>query len=487
MRCFVSQAQRTIDAVDGCTHGKNKWAILFTVLVMTFMATLDSSIVNVALPVMQKELDVDLVSIQWVSSVYLLTTCALLLVFGRLGDMFGKVLMFQVGVAVFSLGSLLCGMAATLPALVVARAVQGAGGAAAMANNMGIITESFPARERGRALGILASFVALGMMCGPVLGGFIVSALPWEFIFLINVPVGVISLLVGLKTLPHVRPGGDRRLDIAGSLLIVPGIMLTFFALTSLQSGATPALVAMLAAGVALLVLFAFVERRAQDPLVVFEVFSQRAFLVNIACLFIAFVAIGVYELMTPFYLQDARGFSPTLAGLVFCVIPLANAVSGPISGAVSDRIGCEVPTCVGMFLFAVGLALVGLFGVDTGLPCILACLALASLGTSIFQSPNNSLIMGSLPPEALGFGGSVSALARYLGMAIGISGSTLLLYGQMSVAAGQTVTTFVAGRPELFLYGYRWVYGVTVALVSVGFALTLVRLVRKRSGRRAR
>ncbi len=487
MRCFVSQAQRTIDAVDGCTHGKNKWAILFTVLVMTFMATLDSSIVNVALPVMQKELDVDLVSIQWVSSVYLLTTCALLLVFGRLGDMFGKVLMFQVGVAVFSLGSLLCGMAATLPALVVARAVQGAGGAAAMANNMGIITESFPARERGRALGILASFVALGMMCGPVLGGFIVSALPWEFIFLINVPVGVISLLVGLKTLPHVRPGGDRRLDIAGSLLIVPGIMLTFFALTSLQSGATPALVAMLAAGVALLVLFAFVERRAQDPLVVFEVFSQRAFLVNIACLFIAFVAIGVYELMTPFYLQDARGFSPTLAGLVFCVIPLANAVSGPISGAVSDRIGCEVPTCVGMLLFAVGLALVGLFGVDTGLPCILACLALASLGTSIFQSPNNSLIMGSLPPEALGFGGSVSALARYLGMAIGISGSTSLLYGQMSVAAGQTVTTFVAGRPELFLYGYRWVYGVTVALVSVGFALTLVRLVRKRSGRRAR
>ena len=154
-----------VDAVEGNTHGKSKWAILFTVLVMTFMATLDSSIVNVALPVMQKELAVGLGQIQWVSSVYLLTTCALLLVFGRLGDIFGKVLVFQVGVAVFSLGSLLCGMAVTLPALVAARAVQGAGGAAAMANNMGIITESFPARERGRALGILASFVALGMMC----------------------------------------------------------------------------------------------------------------------------------------------------------------------------------------------------------------------------------------------------------------------------------------------------------------------------------
>lgn len=166
----MSQSQRMVDAVEGNTHGKSKWAILFTVLVMTFMATLDSSIVNVALPVMQKELAVGLDQIQWVSSVYLLTTCALLLVFGRLGDIFGKVLVFQVGVAAFSLGSLLCGMAVTLPAVVAARAVQGAGGAAAMANNMGIITESFPARDRGRALGILASFVALGMMCGPVLG-----------------------------------------------------------------------------------------------------------------------------------------------------------------------------------------------------------------------------------------------------------------------------------------------------------------------------
>lgn len=248
----MSQSQRMVDAVEGNTHGKSKWAILFTVLVMTFMATLDSSIVNVALPVMQKELAVGLDQIQWVSSVYLLTTCALLLVFGRLGDIFGKVLVFQVGVAAFSLGSLLCGMAVTLPALVAARAVQGAGGAAAMANNMGIITESFPARERGRALGILASFVALGMMCGPVLGGFIVSVLPWEFIFLINVPVGVVSLVVGLKTLPRVRPERGRSLDVVGSLLIVPGIMLTFFALTSLQAGASPALVAMLAAGVAL-------------------------------------------------------------------------------------------------------------------------------------------------------------------------------------------------------------------------------------------
>lgn len=484
----MNESQRIHDAVEGNTHGKNKWAILFTVLVMTFMATLDSSIVNVALPVMRKALDAGLDQIQWVSSVYLLTTCAALLVFGRLGDIYGKVRFFQVGVAVFAAGSLLCGMASTLEFLVVARAIQGIGGAAAMANNMGIITESFPARERGRALGLLASFVALGMMCGPVLGGFIVSSLPWEYIFLINVPVGVVSLLVGFKTLPHVAPERDgRRLDVAGSLLLVPGLFLTFVSITLLEAGVTLQVLGMLGIGLALLIAFVMVERRVKDPLVMFSVFQDRGFVANLVCLFISFVAIGVYELMTPFYLQDARGFAPDVAGLIFCVIPLANAIAGPISGAVSDRIGCERPAILGLFVFASGLLSLGFFDERTTLPVILACLGAASLGTSIFQSPNNSLVMGSLPAEALGFGGSVAALARYLGMAVGITGSTSLLYGQMSVAAGKRVTAYVAGRPDIFLYGYRWVYVVTAILVFAGFSLALARYVRKRSRSRAR
>ena len=153
---------------QGPTRTYNKWAILFTVLVMTFMVCLDSSIVTVALPVMQKELAAGN-GIQWVSSVYLLATCVGVLPFGRMGDRVGKVYVFQAGVVVFTLGSLLCGLAQTLPILVAARVVQGVGCAAAMANNMGIITEAFPAHERGRAMGVMSTFVALGMMAGPVL------------------------------------------------------------------------------------------------------------------------------------------------------------------------------------------------------------------------------------------------------------------------------------------------------------------------------
>ncbi len=207
----AEQLRREHLALEGDTHGKDKWAILFTVLVMTFMVCLDSTVVTVALPVMQKELGVGLDRIQLVSSVYLLATCVAMLPFGRLGDVRGKVNVFQLGVIVFSVGSLLCGLSASLEVLILARIVQGVGCAAAMANNMGIITESFPARERGRAMGILATFVALGMMCGPVLGGMLVASFPWESIFLINLPIGVISFIVGLYTLPHVKPEAGER------------------------------------------------------------------------------------------------------------------------------------------------------------------------------------------------------------------------------------------------------------------------------------
>ena len=215
MEKTAEQLRRERIALEGDTHGKNKWAILFTVLIMTFMACLDSTVVTVALPVMQKELGVGLDRIQLVSSVYLLATCVAMLPFGRLGDVRGKVGVFQLGVIVFTVGSLLCGLSASLEVLILARIVQGVGCAAAMANNMGIITESFPARERGRAMGILATFVALGMMCGPVLGGMLAASFPWESIFLINLPIGVISFIVGLYTLPHVKPeAGERPMSL---------------------------------------------------------------------------------------------------------------------------------------------------------------------------------------------------------------------------------------------------------------------------------
>ena len=425
------QLRRERVAIEGDTHGKNKWAILYTVLVMTFMTCLDSSIVTVALPVMQKELGVGLDRIQLVSSVYLLATCIAILPFGRLGDTRGKVNVFQLGVAVFTVGSLACGLSKTLETLAVSRVLQGIGCAAAMANNMGIITESFPARERGRAMGLLSTFVALGMMCGPVLGGILVARFPWESVFLINIPVGVISFIVGLYTLPHVKPAaGERPVALVDS------------------------------------------ARRC---------FGSSAFTINLACMFIVFIGIGASEFVLPFYLQDAHGFSSDLSGLLFLALPVVNVIVGPISGSISDRIGCEVPTAAGLAVYVCGLFAASTLGAQTAIPVIVGFIAFVSLGTSIFQSPNNSLYMGSAPREALGFAGSMGSLARYAGMATGITMGSHILYGQMSVAAGRTVTSYVAGRPDIFLYGYRSLFYALMALAAIGFMLTMVRLVRSR------
>ena len=473
----------------GDARGKNKWAILYTVLIMTFMATLDTSIVNVAMPVMARELHVQMGDIQWVSSIYLVVSCAVMLVCGRLGDMLGKVRVFQTGVLMFTAGSALCSLSRALPALIGARVVQSLGCAAALANNQGIIAEAFPASERGRSLGMLASFVALGTLCGPMLGGFITQVASWEWIFVINVPVGLVAFALGLKTLP--REAGRRpeltaaSVDAFGAALVILGIVLLFCSLMLMERQVTPALIALLAAGVILLAAFIAHERRAAQPLMRVSVFRSLTFDINLGTLATVFIAFGAFNLIMPFFLQDARGFDVGFAGLIMTTYPLVNFVVGPLSGTVSDKIGCERPTMFGLAVFMAGIALAARLGLDDPVPVIVLSLAVMSLGSSSFQSPNNSLIMGSAPRDALGFVGSLSALTRNFGMSLGITAGSALLYGQMSIAAGRPVTGYVEGRPDIFLYGFRWVLVALLAVVAVGFALSVVRYVRNKRGAR--
>lgn len=508
--------QTAASTSDGLPH---RWAILCTVLVMTFMGCLDSSIVNVALPVMSRELGVDMSQIQWVASIYLVVNCASILVFGRLGDLIGKVRVFQAGVLLFTVGSLLCSLSHTLPTLIGARVVQSLGASAALANNQGIITEAFPARERGRSLGMVASFVALGTLTGPVLGGVIVGATSWEYIFVINVPVGLVAFLVGLRTLPddspapapapassdvsalHAEDGSGRkagcgqlgaapsplrRLDVGGSILMAVALVLVFCSLTLLESASSPLVWGALVLGVVLFVAFVLYERRCPEPLVRMDVFRDVHFDVNLVTMLIVFVVFGANNMILPFYLQDARAFGVTLAGLLMASYPLVNFFVGPLAGSLSDRVGCEGITMAGLFVFGIGAVVVSLLGASTPIPVIAASLMLMSLGSSSFQSPNNALVMGSAPRDALGFVGSLSALVRSLGMSLGIVLSTSLLYNRMSDAAGYRVTSYVEGHAEYFLYGFRWVYLVLAVLVAVACALATWRFVASRRSHKA-
>lgn len=458
---------------------KNRWFILFNVVLMTFMACLDSSIVNVALPVMSDKLNVSMASIEWVVTSYLIIVSSTILIFGRLGDIKGKTKIFKFGIILFTFGSLMCGITSSLTFLVVARVIQAIGAAGTMSANQGIITQIFPSGERGRALGISGTFVALGTMVGPPLGGFIVSAFSWEYIFLINVPIGIITFIMALKILPKSEKDLGEKLDLRGSILFIIAVVLLFGSITQGQTVgyADPMIIAGIVISIASLAAFITLEKKITEPLLHLSIFENKLFSLSIFCGFISFISISCTNIIQPFYLQDAQKLSPSITGLFMMVYPLVLSIVAPVSGYLSDKIGSEFLTFLGLIFTSTGLFLMSTLTQNSSLILLTIFVSIMSVGNGLFQSPNNSLIMSTVPKNKLGIAGSVNALIRNLGMVFGISFSTTLLYNRMSHKAGYHVVNYIQGRDDVFIYGMRWVYIAAGLICASGAVLTAFRL----------
>jgi EmrB/QacA subfamily drug resistance transporter len=473
--------QRSKESMDK-ENNKSKWTVLIIVLMSTFMSTLDGSIVNVALPKMADALNVTTSSIQLVVTSYLIVIAGTVLIFGRLGDMVGKAKMFKFGLGLFTFGSFLCGITSSFPILIAARVVQAIGAAGTMANNQGIITEIFPANERGKALGFLGTSVALGSLVGPGLGGIIVGTFSWEFIFLINIPIGIIALFYGNKLLPKDHKGEKGKLDNLGAVLFMLTIVPLFVSLDEgLNFGFTnPIILSGFVIAVISFIIFIIVEKKKENPLLELEIFSNKLFSLSIFCAFITFIAIFCNNIILPFYLQDVMNYSPQHTGLILMVYPLLLTIAAPISGTFSDKIGSEILTFIGLMLISFGLFLMSTLNTNSNVLIMLVFIAIMSIGMGLFQSPNNSLIMSTVSRDKLGIAGSVNALVRNLGMVCGIALATTMLYTMMSYKIGERVTDYVPGRSDAFIYGMKTVY-ITAAVISfIGALLTLYRLTRK-------
>jgi drug resistance transporter, EmrB/QacA subfamily len=464
---------------------KNKWPILLIVVMSTFMATLDSSIVNVALPQMARAMDVDTSQIQLVVTSYLIVIVGIILIFGKLGDMLGKTRIFTFGIALFTVGSLLCGITSSFPVLIGARIVQAVGAAATMANNQGIITQVFPATQRGKALGLTGTSVALGSLVGPGLGGIIVGASSWEYIFLINVPVGVVVLFFAIKLLPRSNKKATVRLDALGAALFMLSIVPLFVALGQVQSlGFTnPLILAGFIVSIGSFIAFIRVEQKRENPLIPLYIFKNKLFSLSIFCAFITFVGLFCNNIIQPFYLQDVMIYSPEQAGLMMMIFPLVLAVLAPVSGHVSDKIGSELLTFIGLLLISLGLFLMSTLTEQSTLTTMVIFIVVLSVGMGLFQSPNNSLIMSTVKRDQLGIAGSINALVRNMGMVTGIALATTLLYGSMSAELGYRVTDYVAGQNGAFINGMSNVYITAAVICLFGAVLTFLRLLRKKSG----
>lgn len=463
---------------------KNRMLILLNIVMMTFMATLDGSIVNVALPVMAKELSVTTQSVAWVVTAYLIVISTTILIFGKLGDIRGKTGVFKFGIVIFTLGSLMCGIPVSFQFLVAARIIQAVGAAAFMANSQGIITHVFPRNERGRALGISGTFVALGSLVGPPLGGFIISVLNWNYIFLINVPIGIFTLIMGMKTLPANDFKTLERFDFKGAILIVATIFFLFGALLAGENigYVNPLILSGFAFSIISLVMLIIVEKNVKAPLLALNIFHNKLFSLSIFCAFISFLAISCSSIIQPFYLQDVIKLTPASTGLIMMAFPLILAVVAPISGHLSDKIGSEFLTFLGLLLTSAGLFLLSTLNEYSNMALMVVFIAIMSIGNGMFQSPNTSLIMSTVPLDKLGIAGSVNALVRNLGMVFGITMATTLLYDRMSYKLGRRVSDFIPGEEHAFIYGMRIVFIAAGIFCALGALLTAYRLIEKRT-----
>jgi EmrB/QacA subfamily drug resistance transporter len=434
-----------------------KWWVLVAVGVGTLMSALDSSVVNVVLPVMRRELGTDVATIQWVVTGYLLVVSSLLLTFGRLGDLKGNRAMYLTGFAVFVLSSVFCGLSGGESELIAFRVVQALGAAMLFANAPAILTKTFPPTERGRVLGLQGTMTYLGLVIGPPLGGWLTGLFTWRAIFFINVPIGVTALLLGFAFIPADEVGAsEERFDPAGAATFALGLALLLLTLNRGHDWGwtSPAVLALALAAAVLLAAFMTTERRVRWPMLDLSLFEARTFSASAAAATLNYVAVFTIIFLVPFYLIQGRGLAPGRAGLLLTVQAAVMAIVAPFSGALSDRIGPRWLATSGMVLLAAGLAGLGVAGRDTPLGLVAAALAVTGLGTGLFVSPNNSALMGAAPRHRQGIAAGVLALARNVGMVLGVGlagavFSTVLARGQ---AAGSADALFAALRTSFMV-----------------------------------
>lgn len=460
---------------------KRRWYILAVLVMQPFMACLDSSIVNVALPIIQKNLGSNMAGTEWIISSYLIVISATILIFGRLGDMNSKSSIFIKGILIFVLGSLLCGMSPSLNILIFSRVIQAIGASMLMATNQGIITDVFPPNERGKALGISGSFVALGSILGPALGGFIVTYFTWHYIFLINIPIGIVSYIFAKKYLPIRVSNTKEEMDKPGAIMFFLSTILIF---TSILLGqhlgfSSIYVVLGLLLGFVILSLFLIFEAKTKNPMLHLDLFKKPIFSVSLICAFISFTAINTINVIQPFYLNDILSYSPGKISIIMTAYPIVLFVVAPLSGSLSDKIGSKLLTLVGLFLTGVSLILLASLNGESKELIIFLMLSLLGFANGLFQSPNTNLIMSSVSKTKLGIAGGTNALIRNLGLAFGVSASTSILYAKMSDIAGFRVLGAIPGKPEIFISGMRFVYILVAILCFIGFIISLVEHIK--------
>jgi EmrB/QacA subfamily drug resistance transporter len=446
-----------------------KWLAMAGIGTGVLMATLDASIVNISLPTMVEALHTRFATIQWVILSYALVLTSLVLGIARLGDMYSKKKLYSVGLALFTGGSFLCGLSPGVGWLISFRALQGLGAVMMQALGLAIITEIFPASERGRALGFIGGIVSVGLALGPALGGVLIGLLGWRSIFLVNVPIGLVAAFVVARHVPLLSPARrGQRFDLLGASIMLITLVSYSMAMTLGESssfGRGPIQVLFLVTIVGVAALF-LAEKSATEPMIELGLFRNTLFTLNLLMGFLVFISIaGV--IIFPFFLELVRGYRAEQVGLIMMVVPISMGLLSPIAGTMSDRFGSRGISLIGLLVVIGGCLSVSTLHKDvSAIGYILRVIPLG-MGLGIFQSPNNSAIMGAVPKERLGVASGLLVLSRTLGQSTGLPlmGALFvtLVYRYGGMLPGQSLSSAPA---EALVAGITGTYRIAALII---------------------
>jgi EmrB/QacA subfamily drug resistance transporter len=445
--------------------------VLVVVAIGTFVVSLDTT-VNVALPAMTAALDAPIAELQWIIIAYVLTTTSLVLGFGRLADMLGRRRLWIGGLVALAGALFGCGLAPSLGWLVVARALQAVGAAMALASGAALVTAVFPGGERGKALGLLALGGGGGQAAGPLLGGALVSAFGWQAVFLGRAPLALTAAVLSLLVLPRETALRRReRFDALGAGLLAGAMVAFLLALNRgpLWGWSAARTLGLAAAAIMLLGAFVIRERTFAAPVIDLALLRDRRFAVaNLSSYLSSLAMFGVW-LLLPYYLVMGRGFSAVESGWFLACVPVALSLTAPFSGRLSDRIGVRWPAAAGLLLEAVALLAIARLGAATPLPLVTASLLALGIGLGIFQAPNQSAVMGSVPPSALGVASGMVSMMRTLGVVSGVA-----VLGAVYAAALPHAPT--GASPPFDVSAFQAAFTVAAAVALVAAFVTAAR-----------
>ena len=459
--------------------------VVALVCVGIFMTTLDASIVNIGLPSIATAFGTALTgTVEWIVIGYLVVIGALLLTFGRLSDMIGRSPIWISGLVVFTAGSAVCGAAPSLGLLIAARALQGVGSALILSTSTAILSNAVPPTQRGHALGWGATSVALGASAGPTIGGILTTLGTWRWIFYVNVPIGIVAILLTLWLIPPTLVRSAQKFDLRGALLLAIALAALTLGLSFGQEwGWTSARVlATLAIGVASLAAGALAETRAPHPIIDLRLFRNRVFASAVGSLLCSMLALFAIGFLFPFYFEELRGFPSERTGLLLTPWPLAMVIVSPVAGALSDRFGSRVLAPLAMAITTAALLLLTQLDATSPMSEIWWRLALAGAGLGLFQSPNARSLMGAAPQSQQGMASGVFATTRITGQALSVAVAGAVFATLGGAAAGSALADAAASDPgraaleAAFLRAFHAALATCAGFAAVGALAALVR-----------